>query len=202
MVGDDVVATAHLADVSDLGRVMSPDIGPQWRGSQFTGTAFTVSTPPGDNASLHKALDMVAEGDVLVVDGGGYKDRALWGAIMSKAALAVGVRAIVVEGMVRDIAEIEDLRFPSFALGITPATPYNKVQGRIGNTVVVGGVEVRPGDTVVGDDDGVVVVPRESATEVFERARLRHSLETEIVAGLDRGESLGSLLSILQRGQK
>jgi len=199
---NEILGTAHLADVSDFGRVVSSEIQSQWPGAQFSGRAFTVSTPPGDNASLHRALEMLTDGDVLVVDGCGDRSRALWGAIMSKAALGLGVRGIVVDGMIRDKGEIKELSFPAFALGANPSTPYNKVQGRIGGQIVVGGVEVNHGDTVVGDDDGVIVMPKESKEDIFARARTRHALEAEIVAGLDRGEPLSSLLQILHRGSK
>lgn len=196
------ISTAHIADVSPYGVVMDPRIACVWDGARATGRAFTVSTPPGDNASLHEALDMVQEGHLLVVDGDGYTEHALWGAIMSEAAQLAGVSGLVVDGAVRDIAETRRLGFPVFAAGRTPAGPYNKVRGEIGGTIVCGGITVSPGDWIHADDDGVVVIPAARTEEILELAETRHELEQEIQAGLREGKALSSLLGILRRGKE
>ena len=123
---DTTISTAHIADVSPFGVVMDPRIVSQWQGARASGRAFTVRTPPSDNASLHEALDRVADGDVLVVDGGGYLDRALWGAIMPEAAQLTGVRGLVMDGAVREVSEIRRMQFPVYAAGRTPAARTTK----------------------------------------------------------------------------
>jgi regulator of RNase E activity RraA len=200
--GDSQLTTAHISDVSPFGVVMDRRISSVWAGASASGRAFTVSTPPGDNASLHRAIDQVEDGDVIVVDGKGYLDRALWGAIMSEAAQLAGAAGLVVDGAIRDVAETRRLAFPVFAAGVTPAGPYNKVPGEIGGTITCGGLAVSPGDWVHADDDGVVVIPASRADEIAQLAQTRHELEEEILAGLRQGQPLSSLLVILSRGKE
>lgn len=198
----DHLLSAHIADVSPYGGVMEPRIAAMWTGARATGRAFTVRTPPGDNASLHEALDRVGEGDVIVVDGGGYVERALWGAIMSEAAQLAGVAGLVIDGAVRDIAGNRSIGFPIFAAGRTPAGPYNKVRGEIGGTIECGGISVNPGDWVHADDDGVVVIAEPRTDETLGLAQVRHDMEEEILTGLRDGQRLSSLLCILRRGKE
>ncbi|MCI0678376.1 MAG: RraA family protein [Actinobacteria bacterium] len=180
---------------------MSSRIASIWEGGRASGRAFTVSTPPGDNASLHEAIEVIGQGEVLVVDGKEYLDRALWGAIMSEAAQLKGVVGLVVDGAVRDVSETRRLRFPIFAAGRTPAGPYNKVRGSLGDSIMCGGVWVNPGDWVHADDDGVVVIPEAATEDVLALAQTRHELEDEILTGLRDGKVLSSLLGILRRGK-
>lgn len=201
-VEDSSLTTAHISDVSPYGVVMDRRISSVWHGARAAGRAFTVSTPPGDNASLHQAISLVEEGEVIVVDGKGYLDRALWGAIMSEAAQLAGAAGLVVDGAVRDIAETRRLAFPVFAAGFTPAGPYNKVRGEIGVTITCGGLSVSPGDWVHADDDGVVVIAASRTEEILPLAETRHQLEEEILNGLRQGQPLGSLLGILSRGRE
>ena len=193
------LATAHIADVSDYGFLMSPRMQAVWAGAKCAGPAFTVQTAPGDNASLHQSLDLVRAGEVIVVDGQEFLKRALWGAIMSKAAQVKGVAGIVMTGAVRDVDEIRELGFPAFAYGRSPATPYNKIRGRVGVPIVCGGIEVNPGDIVYADEDGVMVIPQSENLATVARAHHREKLEHEIIEGLDRGKPLSSLLGILRQ---
>jgi 4-hydroxy-4-methyl-2-oxoglutarate aldolase len=191
------VTTAHLCDVSPFGILMDPGIRAMWPGAHVEGRAFTVRTPPGDNASLIIALREAQPGDVLVVDSGGRVDRALWGAILSVAAANRDIRGLVMDGAVRDLDEIAELRFPVFARGVTPDTPYSKVHGTTQQPITCGGLTVRPGDAVYGDGDGVVVIGQEAHDATVERARHRMSLEDEILRGLADGRQLDELVSIL-----
>ena len=193
------LATAHVADVSDYGYLMSPRMQAVWAGAKCAGPAFTVKTAPGDNASLHESLDLIQAGYVLVVDGDEFLERALWGAIMSKAAQVRGVAGIVMTGAVRDVDEIRELGFPAFSYGRSPATPYNKIRGRIGEPIRCAGVDVSPGDIVYADEDGVMVIPQHQNLAVVAKAHHREKLEHQILEGLDRGEPLSSLLSILRQ---
>jgi regulator of RNase E activity RraA len=181
---------------------MDAGIHAVWHGAHVEGRAFTVRTPPGDNASLMVALREAEPGDVLVVDSGGRLDRALWGAILSLAASKRGIRGLVIDGAVRDIDEIAELGFPVFARGITPDTPYSKVHGSTRQPIVCGGLAVRPGDAVYGDGDGVVVIAQEVHDATVERARHRMSLEDEIFRGLEAGRPLDELVPILAQTRR
>ena len=196
------ITTAHLCDVSPFGILMDAGIHAMWPGAHVEGRAFTVRTPPGDNASLMVALREAVEGDVLVVDSGGRLDRALWGAILSLAASNRGIRGLVIDGAVRDVDEIADLRFPVFARGVTPDTPYSKVHGTTQQPISCGGLAVRPGDAIYGDGDGVVVIGQEVHAATEERARHRMSLEDEIFRGLTAGRPLDELVPILAQTRR
>jgi 4-hydroxy-4-methyl-2-oxoglutarate aldolase len=196
------VTTAHLCDVSPFGILMDRGIRAVWAGANAEGRAFTVRTPPGDNASLMVALREAEAGDVLVVDSGGVLDRALWGAILSLAASNRGIRGLVIDGAVRDVDEIAEMRFPIFARGITPDTPYSKVHGSTGQPIVCGGLAVRTGDAVYADGDGVVVIASEVHEATLERARHRMSLEDEIFRGLAGGRPLDELVPILAQTRR
>jgi 4-hydroxy-4-methyl-2-oxoglutarate aldolase len=196
------VTTAHLCDVSPFGILMDAGIRAVWPGAQVEGRAFTVRTPPGDNASLMVALREAQPGDILVVDSGGRMERALWGAILSVAASNRGIRGLVIDGCVRDVDEIRELQFPVFARGITPDTPYSKVHGSTGQPVVCGGLTVNVGDAVYGDGDGVVVIAQDAHEAAVERARHRMSLEDQILQGLAEGRPLDELVPILAQTRR
>jgi 4-hydroxy-4-methyl-2-oxoglutarate aldolase len=195
----DRLTTAHLCDVAPFGVAMSPRIAALWPGARASGPAFTVRVAPGDNASLHAAIATAQPGDVLVTDGAGFAERALWGAIMSYAAMRRGIAALVVDGAVRDVEEISGMRFPVFAASRTPVGPYNKVHGQLGGHVTCGGVGVNSGDLVYADDDGVVVIPAASAEQITAAALVRAEREAEIVRGLAAGAELADLLPLLRK---
>jgi regulator of RNase E activity RraA len=181
---------------------MDSGIGPIWAGAHLSGPAFTVKTPPGDNASLMVAIREANPGDVLVVDSGGGLDRALWGAILSLAASKRGIAGLVIDGAVRDRDEVTDLGYPVFARGITPDTPYSKVHGSVGRPIVCGGLTVHPGDVVYGDGDGVVVIERDAHAATLERARHRMALEDQIFQGLEDGRPLDELVAVLSQTRR
>jgi RraA family protein len=150
---------------------MDSRIRPLWRGASLAGPAFTVRTPPGEHPSVRRALEEAEAGQVIVVDGGGSLERALWGGKMSRRALERGIAGLVVDGAVRDVDEIEELGFPVFALAAAPTPPLREHEGELGAPIMCGGRAVAPGDLVYGDADGVVVVPQAVLAEILERAR-------------------------------
>jgi regulator of RNase E activity RraA len=171
--GDLPVAT--LSDAMERFGV-ADGIRPLWPGARLSGPAFTVWTRPGDNKGIHAAFTEIRRGEVLVVNGGGDETRALIGELIVQKAKALEIGGIVLDGAARDIVELAELGVPVFARAITPAGPWKTGPFRIGETIAVGGVAVRPGDWVVGDDDGVAIVPSAQVTAVAERAR-------ELIAG-------------------
>jgi len=152
-------------------RAMDAEIGPVARGTTLAGTALTVKAQPGDNLVIHKAITMADPGDVLVVDGDGYLGTAYMGELMCTACRTHDIAGVVVDGAIRDCADIEAMDYPVFARGVHPQGPLKVDPGSINVTVACGGIPVEPGDIVVGDDDGVTVVPRVDAGVVADRAR-------------------------------
>ncbi len=141
------------------------------------GTACTVSTEDGDNFPIHVAIYQGRPGYVLVVDGKGYKERAYMGDLMIGAAKAIGLNGIVIDGYVRDKEGLKELGLPVYSKGFMQRSPDKKGPGKINTLVHCAGVEVNPGDLVVGDYDGVTVVPREHILEVLEKAEKKAEYE-------------------------
>lgn len=137
-------------------------------GMKIVGPALTVRVPPTDNLMIHKALTLIKPGDVLVIEGGGNHSWALLGWLMVSTARKLGVAGIVADGCVRDAQEIRKSGFPVFAAGLSPNGPFKEGPGEINFPVSCGGQIVRPGDIIIADDDGVVVMRQELATSVIE----------------------------------
>ena len=155
------------------------------------GPALTVHSPGGDNLWLHRALDVAQAGDVLVVHVSGAYDHGYWGEIMTTMAKARGLAGLVIDGCVRDGVLLEQIGFPVFARGLCirgTAKDYGAI-GWINAPVLVGDVTVSAGDLVVGDADGVVVVPRLRAAEVVAKSQQRERDEAAILKRLEAGES-------------
>ncbi len=163
--------TAELADAAGLPIAMDARIRPVWRGARLAGPAFTVRTLPCEFRAVREAAERAPAGAVLVVDGGGELGCALWGDKMSSLGLERRLAGIVVDGAVRDVDGIDPLGFPVFAAGSVPTPPARDRPGELDIPVRCGGLEVRPGDWVYGDSDGVVVVPREHHDEIVARLR-------------------------------
>ena len=155
----------------------------------LVGPACTVKVYPGDNLMVHKSLDVAQPGDVVVVDTSGSPMTAVLGDLISTKARHRGIAGFIVDGLVRDVAAIRRLGdFPVFARGATPIGPLHRGPGEIGYPVSMGGVVVNPGDVVVGDVNGVVVIPREIAPEVVQRLRRQKAGEADYTAAVARGE--------------
>jgi regulator of RNase E activity RraA len=140
-------------------------------GERLAGCALTVTTRPGDNLFIHKALDLARPGDVLVVDGGGELVNALVGDLLATYARTRGVVGFVVDGAIRDLAGFRD--FPVWARGVSHRGPWKDGPGEVGAPVSVAGLVVLPGDLVLADEDGVLAVRREGAVALLARARAR-----------------------------
>lgn len=154
---------------------------------QMVGQALTVKTIPGDNLMIHKAIDIALPGDVIVVEGGGHTGRALLGEIMCKLGQKKRISGYVVNGAIRDALAIGQMGFPVFAKGVNPGGPFKEGPGQINVCISCAGVSVNPGDVIVGDNDGVVVVPYEQATKVLERARTIYAYEHEMLNQIEDG---------------
>jgi RraA family protein len=178
-----------ISDLMNRLYTMSPAIrglsGPELR---VLGPACTVRVFPGDNLMVHKSLDIAAPGDVVVVDAGGSEMNAVLGDIVSTKARHRKLAGFVIDGYVRDIEGIRTLGFPVFARGVTPIGPLHRGPGEVNFPVQCGGIVVHPGDVIVGDPNGVVVIPQASASTLLERLRQRRAAEAAYVAAVVRGD--------------
>ena len=183
------MVTAHLSD--NMNRIVAGGaaLRPMHRGGKLCGPAFTVKVAPGDNLMVHKAIDMAAPGDVIVVDAGGEITHAIIGDIMSSLAEKRGVAGFVINGAIRDAAEIGARRFPVYARGVTHRGPYKNGPGEINAPIALDGMVVHPGDIIVGDADGVVAVPLAHAEEVLALAKAQLAKETAALKAIAAGKA-------------
>lgn len=168
---------------------MRAEIVPLQEGTRVCGPAVTVQCMTAGNMMLHLALTMVEAGDVLVADARGSTANAVWGGIQTVFARKAGVAGLVVDGAVRDVAEIRELKFPVYCKGVTPAGPHKGWADNINVPVQCGGVPVHPGDLIVGDDDGVVVVPCEKVEEIYNLAVKRMEIESGWIESIENGKN-------------
>ncbi len=178
---------------------MAPTVVALWPGARVCGPAFAVQCAPDDNLMAHYAIAEAAAGDVLVLARSGDMAVGLWGWLMSRAAMVRGIQGVVTDGWVRDSAQIAAGRFPVFCRGTAIATSHKRVATRQGAPVSVGGQAVATGDLVIGDADGVVVVPIEQAAEVLEAALQRERLEGELLSSIESGMLTIDLLGLRGR---
>lgn len=146
-------------------------LNPEKFSGSMVGTAFTVKCPAGDNLMLHQALDMAQPGDVIVLDADGCANRSLAGEIMMTMAHKKGIVGVVADGYFRDLDGLKNLPMPIFARGVVPQGPYKNGPGEINTPISCGGQVVFPGDVIVGDMDGLVVIHRQDALEVAKAAQ-------------------------------
>ncbi len=177
-----------LADVGGRRGTLGGRIQPLSKSMKLAGPAFTVEVRPGDNLMIHAALALAKPGDVIVVDGKGDLSCALTGALMAAHAQKAGIAGFVIDAAVRDTDDCSRGSFPIFAAGANPNGPLKNSGGRINWPVSLAGTSVNPGDLIVGDADGVVVVPREMAAEIVGAAQAKVDAETERMNAIGRGE--------------
>lgn len=190
---------AILADVAGRRGALSGRIRPLDTGMKLAGTAFTVEVRPGDNLMIHAAISLAKPGDVLVIDGKGDLSAALMGTIMMTACRQLGIAGVVIDGAARDTTEIIDMGYPVFAAGANPNGPTKNVPGRIGHPVSVGGVTIHPGDFIIGDADGVVVVEREKIEGLLPAAEKKVRDEAARIAAIQAGDTAATWLTAALR---
>ena len=175
-------ASSNLADAMGRVHFMDPGMVSRTR-LPLCGVAVTVNARPGDNLMIHKALEVAQPGDVVVVSTNGNTTSAVFGEIMGHTAVGAGLGGIIVDGAIRDVDGLEALGLPAFSRSVTPGGCDKDGPGEINVPIACGNTPVMPGDIVVGDDDGVAVIPREDAPEVLERVTdLEHREKTRIAA--------------------
>jgi RraA family protein len=191
--------TAGVADAQKGLGVLSPSIRSIVPGATLAGPAFTVKCYPGSIITVHKALVEAPAGSVLVVDGEGDGSAgALIGELMALEARDRGLRGVVVDGAVRDAAGLRALPFPAFARWVTPRVGVNRRLGETQIEVSVGGVVVHPGDYVLADDDGVVIIPQANVASIVEAVEAIERKEIGIAEAIGRHERLVDILGFAE----
>ena len=190
------IPTSILSDAMGRYGGMTHEIKPIGRGFEMAGPAYTIRSYVKDNLMVHYALKMANPGDILVVEAGGYPEGAFWGELMSVMAKRKGLGGIVLDTGVRDRNRIQEIGFPIFARSVIPVGTLKDSPGSINIPIQCGGLVVNPGDIVVGDDDGVIVIPKGDTGLVLEKAFEILKKEEEIRQRMASGEELFDILSL------
>jgi regulator of RNase E activity RraA len=188
-----------VSDVMERARTMRSDIKPK-AGGRFAGPALTVRLAPGDLVDCLDALELAVEGDVIVVDAAGETETSIWGGLMSALCRKKGVAGAVVDGAIRDVDEIRELEFPIQSRAVVPRSTHSPYSGRlepieIGVTISCAETIVEPGDLVLADEIGVVVVPRSEASDVLRLAREQAQREDRTRTLIGEGKTVEELLA-------
>lgn len=194
------IPTTCISDALDGLNNLHPSIKPLSESHLLCGKAFTVKMPVGDNLAVLKAIRNAQPGDILVVDAKGDEYRAIAGDFVVGMAKTLGIAGIVVDGVIRDVQGIKKLDFPVFCKGTTVAASGKAGVGELNVPISCGGVSVNPGDIIVGDADGVVVVPKEKGEEILQKAQeklKKDLLREETISGnkLETIKYLDSMIS-------
>ena len=191
--------TGNICDANGGRGVMDAGIHPLDRHMQMAGRALTVACAAGDNLIIHKAVVLAQPGDVLVINCGGYLNAGVFGEMLALSCMARGIAGVVIDGSCRDVNDLIELGFPTFVRGVNPRGTIKDTCGAVGGEVLCGGVTVRSGDVVVGDCDGVVVIPQEEAEEILDKALAKKKREDEMRPLLRAGGTTAELLGLMDK---
>jgi regulator of RNase E activity RraA len=181
----DGIPIANLGDCMNRRAAISSAIQ-SVNGKRMIGTAYTVNSPAGDNLLFYYAIDNANPGDIIVIANDGFTERALCGEIMVSLAQKRGLAGFVVDGAIRDKAEIREMKFPVFAKASIPNGPYKNGPGEINVPVCIGGQVVFPGDILIGDVNGLVVIRPQEAAEIYKKAHAVMKKEAEMMDNITR----------------
>jgi regulator of RNase E activity RraA len=183
-------AASILADVAGRRGTLDGRIRPLLPSARIAGPALTIEVRHGDNLMIHAAMAMAKPGDILVIDGKADRTCALMGSIMLNACKKLGIAGVIIDGAHRDTEELIELGLPIYSVGSNPNGPTKFIPGRINWPISCGGVSVSPGDLIVGDADGVVVVEREKAESLLELASKKVADERQRLADIALGKDI------------
>ena len=188
--------TATLHEVLGQKGAMPFAIKPIYPGMRVCGAALTVDCRPGDNLAIHAAVEVAQPGDVLVVDYKGYVESGPFGDVLATACMKAGIRGMVIDGCVRDGSTLREMGFPVFGRGLSMKGTTKAQPGSAGVPIICAGVAVAPGDAIVGDDDGVVVIPRDAIAATAKAAQEREDKEAAMREKLKAGATTIDLLGL------
>jgi len=189
-------ATATIYEAAGKRGEMEPAVWPLVPGARMAGRAFTIQCFLGDTTAVIQAIDVAKPGDVLVIDIGGTDRATAWGSSSSGAARKRGIAGVVTNGSARDLDEMRAVGLPVYATGVSVRGTAKHHQGVMGVPVSVGGAVVKPGDIIIGDADGVVVIPQEREEELLAKTIQQKAKEDDKAARIEQGESLAKILGI------
>ena len=181
------IPPAVASDCMNRCYVMSGRISPLSPGMKICGHARTITGMVGDNGPAHVAIGVAKPGEILVIDARGHVETAVWGGIMTRAAIERGITGVVIDGAIRDAEEIRELGFATFSAGICPAGPSKGFGGIIDGAIACAGAPVKSGDIILGDDDGVAVVPLKRQADILEKSLARIKQEIQTTADIKNG---------------
>ncbi len=188
--------TGPVSDALGKGGAMDHEIRPWSGNSRMAGPAYTVQLHTADILMVSKALAECPAGHVLVIDGHGERNTALWGGLTTLSALRKGLAGVVVDGAIRDLADIRQSKLPVFARAVVPNAGGAEYAGKLQVPVACGGMVVNPGDWIVGDEDGVVVIPAARLDEALEKAERIVAAEKKIAKAIRGGAEVAALLRV------
>ena len=171
---------ALIGDVQKRMGMMTAAIRPATKHAKFFGTILPILGREGDNLAIHRALDEAQPGDVLVINGNSEVNRAVFGDLLGEICLSRKVSAVVIDGAVRDVEELENMGLPVFARGINPAGPSKTGPGTVGLPVACGNVVCNPGDAIIGDRDGIIVVERKNLRPYLDALATQDNFENQL----------------------
>lgn len=180
--------TPDISDVLNRMYAMCCDIHNLANDQPVVGPAVTVKVFPGDNLMVHKALDLVEPGDVIVVDASGNQNNAVIGDLVASKAKHRGASGFIIDGLIRDLPEVQKVGLPVFARGVSPIGPLHRGPGEINFPVSCGGIVVQPGDIIAADESGVVVVRQDFSESVLEQLQEKKAALASYVAAVKQGD--------------
>ncbi|ADO81860.1 dimethylmenaquinone methyltransferase [Ilyobacter polytropus] len=183
------IQTANIGDCLDRDAALYSNIK-TINNKNLVGPAFTIDISDGDNLLVYIALDLAKEGDVLVISGGNYKERAILGEIIAKYAEKKNLGGIVLDGCLRDYEVLSNMDFPIFATSISPNGPYKNGPGKINTPISIGGKMVTPGDLIIGDSDGVVVVSPKDMNDILKKVNEISIYEEKLLKNIEENNVL------------
>jgi RraA family protein len=182
------MAVANIGDCMNRTAAVQSSIRP-YNNMPLLGTAFTVKVAQGDNLMFHKAMDLAKPGDVIVIDAGGFVDRAILGELMLSYCMVKGINGVIVDGSIRDCEQIGEMDISVYAKGVSPNGPYKNGPGEIGTVISFAGQVVHPGDIVVGDQDGIVFIRPSEAKRLAEQVEKVEEKEQKILKDIFENHS-------------